>query len=76
MVAEPIATAPNEALILEYYCACRWHQCCRFERAATSVRRRFMGRTSEKPVCPLHMGRLSVAYKRSDRWWHAFAAVF
>jgi len=45
MVAEPIATAPNEALILEYYCACRWHQCCRFERAATSVRRRFMGRT-------------------------------
>jgi hypothetical protein len=53
---KPIAPAPNAALILECYCACRWHQRCRFEKsgdfgASPFYGQRF-GRASARPCTP------------------------
>jgi hypothetical protein len=60
---KPIAPAPNATLILECYCACRWHQRCRFAKSGDFGASPFCGQNSEKLVCMLDMGRLRVAYK-------------
>jgi hypothetical protein len=40
-----VAPAPNAARFWNVIVACRWHQRCRFGKAATSVCHRFVGRT-------------------------------
>jgi len=63
-----VAPAPNATRILECYCACRWHQRCRFGKSGDFGVSPFCGQNSEKLVCLRDMGGPSVAYKRAVGW--------